>query len=136
MGFDDLDRSYCILRDAEAAGVKIVVGDDYGSVVLAHGDYGQELSLYVNDAGMPAVTVLRWATKNGAELLGLGDEIGTLRPGKLADLVVVDGDPFDDITVLEDPSHLAAVMKDGVLVTDRLSTLERDATAAPLTVHA
>jgi imidazolonepropionase-like amidohydrolase len=123
-GFDNLNRSYGILRDANAAGVKIVVGDDYGSIVVPHGIYGQELSLYVDDAGMAPIDVLRWATKNGAELLGLGDHVGTLRPGKLADLLVVDGDPLDDISVLEDSSRLLAIMKGGVLVKDELARLD------------
>ena len=136
MGFDDLDRSFGILRDADAAGVKIVAGDDYGSVVLTHGDYSQELSLYANEGGIPPVAVLRWATKNGAELLGLGSEVGTLRPGKLADLLVVDGDPLDDITVLEDEARLVAIMRDGVLVKDGLAPLETRTTEESLPVLA
>lgn len=44
--------------------------------------------------------MIRWATRNGARAMGLGDQTGTLEPGKLADLVVVDGDPLADITVL------------------------------------
>jgi imidazolonepropionase-like amidohydrolase len=57
--------------------------------------------------------VIRWATKHGAELMRRGDELGTVAEGKLADLLVVDGDPLDDITVLQDRDRILAVMKGG-----------------------
>ncbi len=64
--------------------------------------------------------MLTWATRNGAEVLGRGDELGTVTAGKLADLLVVDGDPVTDVNVLRTPDALLAIMKDGRLVTDRL----------------
>src|ERR1700741_5275787 len=88
------------------AGVKILLGDDYGAMFMDHGRYGEELALYVNEVGIPALDVIRWATKNGAEAMGLGDRTGTLTAGKLADLVVVDGDPLADITVLQQPEKI------------------------------
>jgi len=117
----DLDRMLGVLPDANAAGVKLVVGDDYGAVGFAHGRYAEELAVYVQDAGVPALEVLRWATKHGAELMGRGDELGTVAEGKLADLLVVDGDPLDDITVLQDRARLRAIVKDGELVKDELA---------------
>jgi len=74
-----------------------VVGDDYGAVGFAHGRYAEELEVYVRDAGIPPLEVLRWATKHGAELMGLGDDLGTVSEGKLADLLVLDGDPLEDV---------------------------------------
>jgi imidazolonepropionase-like amidohydrolase len=119
----DLDRTLAVLPQANAAGVKLVVGDDYGAVGFAHGRYAEELEVYVRDAGVPALEVLRWATKHGAELMGRSDELGTVAEGKLADLLVVDGDPLGDITVLQDRDRLLAIMKDGTLEKDDLARL-------------
>ena len=68
--------------------------------------------------GPGSLDVLRWATKSGGELLGLGS--GTIECGKLADLLVVDGDPSVDIGVLKDQSRLRAILKGGVFVKDAL----------------
>jgi imidazolonepropionase-like amidohydrolase len=112
----DLEHMCEILPRAADAGVKLLVGDDWGTVMTPHGDYIKEMELYVNDAGIEPLEVLRWATVHGAECMGLGDELGTITPGKLADLLVVDGDPSRDITVLSDPGNLCAIMKNGVFV--------------------
>jgi imidazolonepropionase-like amidohydrolase len=120
---DGLDRTLGVLPQANAAGVKLVVGDDYRAVGFAHGRYAEELEAYVRDAGVPALEVLRWATKHGAELMGREDELGTVAAGKLADVLVVDGDPLEDITVLQDRERLLAIVKDGVLEKDDLARL-------------
>ena len=94
---------------------------DYGAVGFAHGRYAEELEVYVRDAGIPALEVLRWATKHGAELMGRGDELGTVAEGKLADLLVLDGDPLDDVALLQDRDRILAIVKDGVFVKDALA---------------
>jgi len=116
-----------ILPRANAAGVNLLIGDDYGAAGCTHGRYAEELALYVNDIGIPALDVIRWATRNGARAMGLGDETGTLEAGKLADLLVIDGDPLADITVLQDRAKLLAVIKGGAPFVDRLAPLERTA---------
>jgi imidazolonepropionase-like amidohydrolase len=116
-----LEHSARIIPLAQKAGVKFVVGDDFGIASLPHGEYAKELQAYVKGAGMSALEVITWATKNGAELLGMGDELGTIEPGKLADLLVVDGNPAKDITVLEDRDNLDVVMKGGQFFTCQLT---------------
>ncbi|HEX7094678.1 MAG TPA: amidohydrolase family protein [Acidimicrobiales bacterium] len=128
LGFTDtmaaeLDAVYKVLPEANAAGVKLVLGDDYGAMGFPHGRYAEELELYVREAGIPARDVIRWATLHGAELLGLADQTGMVEAGKLADLLVVDGDPLDDIRVLSRPDGLLAVFKGGVAVRDDLARL-------------
>ena len=118
---DDLDAAFEILPVAQEAGVKLVLGDDYGAVGFPHGIYGEELEFYVKVAGIAPLEVIRWATVNGAELMGRGDDLGTVTEGKLADLLVVDGDPVSDISVLADSSRILAVMKDGRFVKDELA---------------
>ena len=96
-------------EQAHKAGVKIAFGTDSG--VSAHGDNAQEFSLMV-EAGMKPADALLSATVNSASLLGISDILGTLEQGKLADIVAVQGDPLDDISLLESVSF---VMKDGVV---------------------
>lgn len=117
----DLEHTLGVLSEANAAGVKLVVGDDYGAVGFAHGRYAEELEVYVRDAGIPPLEVLRWATKHGAELMGLGDDLGTVSEGKLADLLVLDGDPLEDVALLQDRARILAIVKDGVFVKDELA---------------
>ncbi len=116
----DFDNMRKMLPEANAAGVKLVLGDDYGLVMMPHGIYAEELDLYVNTVGIPALDVIRWATVNGAELLGHGGELGTVEPGRLADLLVVDGDPSADVTVLQDRARLRAILLGGRFVKDAL----------------
>jgi imidazolonepropionase-like amidohydrolase len=124
-GMDDLERgleySYKMLPKARAAGVKLVVGDDFGVAGLPHGDYAKELEAYVKGAGIPALDVIGWATRNGAELLSMKDDLGTIEAGKLADLLVVDGDPVKDIAVLQDRANLDVIMKGGKFIECQLT---------------
>jgi len=108
------------LPEAEAAGVRIVLGDDYGTVLMPHGTYAEELEYYVKKMGFAPLAVLRWATRNGAALAGLGHELGAVELGRLADLLVVEGDPSVDVAVLGDERRLRAVLKGGVFVKDAL----------------
>tara|TARA_B100001964_G_scaffold153718_1_gene169086 strand:+ start:2912 stop:4204 length:1293 start_codon:yes stop_codon:yes gene_type:complete len=96
-------------EQAHKAGVKIAFGTDSG--VSAHGDNAQEFSLMV-EAGMKPADALLSATVNSANLLGISDILGTLEEGKLADIVAVQGNPLDDISLMESVSF---VMKDGVV---------------------
>ena len=92
----------------------ILAGGDFGHQWTRHGTYAAELQRYVELIGMTPVEAIHTATRNLAPLVGL--DIGEVRKGALADLVVVDGDPTTDITVLQDPMARRAVMKDGRFV--------------------
>lgn len=109
----DFDRMCQNLPMANSAGVKLLIGDDWGTAMTAHGDYIKEMELYVNEVGIPAADVLRWATVNGADAMGQGHELGSVEAGKLADLLIVRGDPTTDISLLGDPSNLRAIIKGG-----------------------
>ena len=76
----------------------------------------------MNYVGFSSLEVLTCATKNGATLLGRSHEIGTIEPGKLADLLIVDGDPVADITVLEKRDRFIAVLQGGVIRAGQLAT--------------
>jgi imidazolonepropionase-like amidohydrolase len=86
-----------MVRRAHRAGVPIAFGTDSG--VSRHGDNGRELVLLVG-AGLTPAEAIQTATVNASRLLGLDDRLGTLEPGKLADLVAVSGDPLQDVARL------------------------------------
>ena len=86
-------------REALDAGVTIVAGGDVG--VFPHGDNVRELEMMV-DYGMETLDVLRSVTSGNADVLGVGERVGRIRPGLLADLIVVSGNPVDDISNLRE----------------------------------
>jgi imidazolonepropionase-like amidohydrolase len=100
------------LRKAVPKGVKIAFGTDAG--VSKHGRNADEFELMVKN-GMTPMQALEAATVNAADLLGLSADVGTLEPGKRADLIAVDGDPLADVTVLK---RVPFVMKDGAVFKD------------------
>jgi Amidohydrolase family len=89
-------------------------------VVGPHGEYATDVQTFVDVIGFTPLEAIRCATQWGAELMRMRDRIGTLRPGLLADLVVVNGDPLRDVTVLQDRTRLS-VMKGGRWITDSLA---------------
>ena len=103
------------------AGGRLGMGGDYGFAWTPHGDYAKELTFFVHDVGFPPLDTLRCATKTGAEILGREKELGTLQAGKLADVLVVDGDPIKVIRILEDRSRFTAVMQGGIVKAGRLA---------------
>ena len=100
------------LRRAVPAGVRIAFGTDAG--VSKHGRNADEFALMVAN-GMTPMTAIEAATVNAADLLGLSAEIGTLEPGKRADIIAVDGDPLTDVSVL---TSMDFVMRDGRVYRD------------------
>jgi imidazolonepropionase-like amidohydrolase len=102
-----------ILHKAVQAGVKLCTGDDFGTALAPHGEYGRELAVYVEHAGIDPLEVIRWATLNGAALMQRSTEQGSIEPGKRADLIVVNEDPSRDIKILGEPANIHAVMRNG-----------------------
>ncbi|MET0657018.1 MAG: amidohydrolase family protein [Steroidobacteraceae bacterium] len=117
---EELDEWYGYARGSLAkavkAGVKLVIGDDFGTLQGPHGDNGKELAVYTDDIGIAPLEVIKWATANGAEMMQRKD-IGKIEAGRLADLLVVDGDPLQDMKVLGDRSRLKIVMQGGQFIT-------------------
>jgi imidazolonepropionase-like amidohydrolase len=112
-----LDQQAVSFQRALAAGIKMALGTDAGG--FGHGQNAVELG-YLVDAGMTPMQAIVAGTKMGAQCMGLGDEVGTLREGMLADLLVVSGDPLLDVTVLQDRARLRLIMKDGAIVKNTL----------------
>ncbi|HTV07647.1 MAG TPA: amidohydrolase family protein [Candidatus Aquilonibacter sp.] len=100
-------------RHAIESGVKVAMGTD--AAVYPHGLNAHELDVYVNQFGMTPLEALKTTTLNAADLMGWTDKVGSLEPGKWADVIAVSGDPLKDIRVLE---HVSFVMKSGVIYKD------------------
>ena len=95
---------------AFANGVKVAFGTD--AAVYPHGLNAHEFAVMVK-LGMSPLAAIQAATINAADLLGWSDKVGTLEPGRWADIIAVDGDPVKDVTILE---HVKFVMKGGEVV--------------------
>jgi imidazolonepropionase-like amidohydrolase len=113
----DLEEHHAAsLSRALAAGVKIAAGTDAGG--HGHPPNALEIACLVR-VGMAPLQALRAATGWAAECIGREADLGTLEKGKLADLVVIDGDPLADATILQHPERIALVLKDGQIAADR-----------------
>jgi imidazolonepropionase-like amidohydrolase len=121
----DIEDALKMIPKANAAGVRMLCGDDYGAISLPHGKYADELDFYVNEADIPVMDVLRWATVNGAAVMGRSHELGLIQAGYLADVLIIDGDPIADIRILQDESRLMAILKGGTFIKDGLGALQR-----------
>ncbi len=108
------ERAMANLKQLSEAGVKIVLGTDTVGSTPAGANTISEAERMV-EAGMSPAQVIQAATRTAAEHLGRGDDLGTLETGKLADLIIVEGDPLENISVLRTPW---VVMKDGRVVVD------------------
>ena len=102
-------------QKAYKAGVKIAMGTDAG--VMKHGTNLRELGLMA-DAGMSPMDAIVASTKTAAECLGWEDQVGTLEAGKLADIIIVKGDPLEDIHSLSNNDNIQVVIKDGKVEKD------------------
>jgi imidazolonepropionase-like amidohydrolase len=100
------------------AGVKVAAGTDAGTPFNRHGENAKELELMVT-AGLKPLEAITCATKVGAEACYLAAKTGTLEKGKWADLIVVDGDPSEDVRVLQDKAKIRLVMKAGSVEVNR-----------------
>lgn len=102
-------------RKAAKAGVRIAMGTDAGTPFNPHGRNAQELRRMVH-LGLTPMQAIEAATRSAASLLGLDHEIGTVEAGKQADLILVSGNPLEDIALLEDPARIAGVIQGGKIV--------------------
>ena len=108
-----LERQRALVPGLRRRGVKLLPGGDYGFPFNPNGRNAWDLELWVRHFGYTPAEALHAATQLGGELMGMGDELGQVRPGFLADLLLVDGDPCRDIALLQDRSRLQAIMKNG-----------------------
>src|SRR5580698_1421849 len=94
-------------------GVRLLPGGDYGFPFNPNGRNARDLELFVRYLGFTPTEALTAATKLGGEIMGMENELGQIKPGFLADLLLVSGDPTQNVSILQDRKNLRAIMKDG-----------------------
>ena len=102
------------MKDLKRRGVRILIGGDYGFAWNRIGTNARDIAHFVNMLGFTPMDAIVAATKLGGEIMGMGDRLGQVKAGYLADLLLVEGDPLHDVAILQDCGRMQAIMKDGV----------------------
>ena len=106
-----------MMRKAYDEGVRLLSGSESGFALTPYGHWhGRELQILVEELGLSELEAITIATKNGAWAMRMEDELGVIAPGMLADVLVIDGDPTTDITMINDKSRFRNVISRGVMV--------------------
>jgi imidazolonepropionase-like amidohydrolase len=111
---DELEATSRTMTELHRRGVRVLPGGDYGFAWAPHWTNAMDLQYLVKYCGMTPMEAIVSATRYGGQMMMHGDELGTIQEGRLADLILVDGDPVADLSILLDAKRLLAVMKDGV----------------------
>lgn len=106
------------LSEMHRRGIRVLPGGDYGFAWTPHGTYARDLQHFVERLGFSPMEAVLSATALGGEIMLRPEELGKVAPGYLADLLLVDGDPLADISVLQDHDKLDVIMKGGVVHKD------------------
>jgi imidazolonepropionase-like amidohydrolase len=111
--FRELDAAIESMRQMHRRGIRILPGGDYGFAWTPHGTNAKDLETFVKLIGMSTTEALLSATAWGGPMMRMGDTLGQIKEGCFADILLIDGDPLADITVLQHKDKILAVMKDG-----------------------
>jgi len=115
MGYQiEWDAALESLKAMHKRGVRVLPGGDYGFAFTPHCQNARDLEFFVKYLGFTPAEAIRCATEYGGQIMMKPKELGLVREGYLADLLLVDGDPLASISILRDPKRILAVMKDGV----------------------
>jgi imidazolonepropionase-like amidohydrolase len=115
MGYQiEWDAALESLKAMHKRGVRVLPGGDYGFAFTPHCQNARDLEFFVKYLGFTPAEAIRCATEYGGQIMMKPKELGLVREGFLADLLLVDGDPLANISILRDPKRILAVMKDGV----------------------
>ncbi len=109
-----IERACDVYRKMRKRGIRALPGGDYGFAWNPIGNNARDLEHFVKLFDYPPAEVLRAATKYGGELMSMGNELGQIKEGYLADMLLVDGDVLADVSLLQDRNKLLMIMKDGV----------------------
>ncbi|MBK1657260.1 metal-dependent hydrolase family protein [Paracraurococcus ruber] len=107
-------------------GIRVAIGGDYGFAFTPQGQNARDIHHFVRFFGYSPIEALQCATTVGADLMGMKHELGLVKEGYLADLLLVRGDPTQDVTLLQHPDNLAMVMTDGRLWKDPRREIRRE----------
>jgi len=115
MGYQiEWDAAIESLKAMHKRGIRVLPGGDYGFAFTPHCQNARDLEFFVKYLGFTPMEAIRSATFYGGQIMMKPNELGLVKDGFLADLLLVDGDPLANVAILRDPKRLLAVMKDGV----------------------
>ncbi|PHQ71387.1 MAG: cytosine deaminase [Sneathiella sp.] len=109
----ELEHAVETMKKMHKRGIRILIGGDYGFAWTPMGTNAKDLEYFVDLLGFTPMEAIQAATKYGGQIMEMGNELGLVREGYLADLLLVDGDPLTDVRILQDKTRLVAIMKDG-----------------------
>jgi imidazolonepropionase-like amidohydrolase len=114
MGYqEEWDAALESLSRMHKRGIRVLPGGDYGFAFTPHCQNARDLEFFVKYLGFTPMEAIRATTLYGGQVMMRGNEVGLIKEGYLADLLLVDGDPLANLAVLRDPKRILAVMKDG-----------------------
>lgn len=113
-----LEHTCATYKEMRRRGMRVVVGGDYGFTVTPMGQNARDIGHFVKFFGYTPAEALKCATAVGGDLMGHKGELGVIAEGALADLLLIDGNPLMDQSVLVGPDHFAMIMKDGQMHRD------------------
>ena len=111
----EVDETISAVKRLRESKVRVLIGGDYGLNITPHGTNSKDLEYFVDLFGMSTSEALLCATRDGGAAADTSGMVGTLEAGKYADLLIIDGNPIEDIRILQDHSRIVGVMKDGVM---------------------
>ena len=125
-----IDDSRKVYTELRKRGVRAVIGGDYGFIQSPQGTNAKDLKHFVDLLGYSSSEAMVCATKFGGEIMQMGHELGQVKEGYIADLLLVNGDPLKDLAMMVDENNLLVIMKDGVLYKDNSKAAKSDRKAA------
>lgn len=109
----ELEACIDSMKKMHRRGIRILIGGDYGFAWTPQGSNARDIQYFVEMLGFSPMEAIMSATKLGGEIMGMGHELGLIKEGYLADLLLIDGDPVTDVRMLQDKKRILAIMKDG-----------------------
>jgi imidazolonepropionase-like amidohydrolase len=125
-----IDSTAAVYTELRRRGVRILIGGDYGFAQSPQGDNARDLKHFVDLLGFSPSEALQCGTRIGGQVMGLGNELGEVKEGYLADLLLVDGDPLKDLDLVVHEKNLHVIMKEGSLYKDCSANAMLEHTAA------
>jgi imidazolonepropionase-like amidohydrolase len=109
----ELEHAIETSKKMHKRGIRVLIGGDYGFAWTPQGTNAKDLEYFVDMLGFSPMEAILAGTKYGGQIMEMGDELGQIKQGWLADLLLVDGDPIANVRILQDKSRILAIMKDG-----------------------
>lgn len=109
----ELEHACETMSKMHKRGIRVLIGGDYGFAWTPHGTNAKDLEYFVDMVGFSPMEAIRAGTYYGGQIMGMGHELGQIKEGFLADMLLVDGDPLANVKILQESSRIVAIMQDG-----------------------